>query len=229
MPEDVEPVPGALETRLHRALGPARGSSGAGDPAPARTSVLARIRQRRRLRLQVATGGLVAVLGLAVTLPLAIRGGNPSPSSEGAVASPAVGPRRAPASQTTSATCRAGANGTPMPCGVVGPAVFGTATNAGNPLRATHPIDLRIGEEATVELPVASTRVPWQPIDVASGGTASSSPVVAVHHTARRDVWTILAEHQGETVVQSTRRGCAGTAPCLAPTTIWTLHVEVTS
>jgi hypothetical protein len=244
VPEDPLAAPGDLEARLRHALGAPQGPARAGDPARTRADILARVRRRHRQRLQVAAGGLVAALGLGLTVPLAVEGGAPAqPTEKSASAGPEVPSRAAPVAQTSSATCRIGVGGPATPCGAVGTVAYGaanatpesTAASTGTAGRtapvggATRPIVLRVGERATVELPAASTHLPWQPLPADSGGAAGSHHVVAIQPTARRGLWRIVAQHGGSTVLRFTRSGCAGAGPCPDPTSIWSLYVEVTS
>lgn len=237
MPADTE----RLEARVREALSDGVAGYRGGDPAAARHHVLGGVRRLRRRRLQLATGGFVVALALVVTLPLAVSGGPATPPSRTAVA-PSMPPNvRQPVASSTEATCTVRTRGA-VPCGLFGAAaVFGTssAPASASPSStgtsaivgtAAHPLGLRVGHDAVVELPRTSPDRPWRRLRPVVDPLPHSRPIADVVPTARTGVWRIVAEHAGTAAVQAERPACSGDgATCQPGTSTWTLYVEVTS
>ncbi len=230
-----------LETRLRAALGTDLPSYGAGDAAHARANVLAGIRRRRRRRLQVAGGGLAAALGVVGALSIAVgRGPGTTPKHQYA-AGPSRAQNRQPLPAGANATCHVSGRAPVTPCGLVGSAlVFGAAPSAtpspmagrASPAAGTagHPLVLRVGQEATVELPRTSGRHPWGVLRPVLDPLPNRLPTVTVRPTDQAGAWRIVAGHVGSTTVRAERPACANHAvTCSVAASAWSLYVEVTS
>lgn len=237
MPADTE----RLEARVREALGAGVDGYRDGDLAAARDHVLGGVRRLRRQRLQVATGGFAVALALAVTLPLAVSGGPPTPTRQGAAAPTQAPGVRQPATSTTEAACVTGAKEL-VPCGMLGPtAVFGTAASPASTSpndaglstavgsAAAHPLVLRVGHEAVVALPGTSSGASWHAPRPVVDPLPHGHPIITIRPTARTGGWRIVAERVGTATVEAERSGCSGGGACPPAASTWTLYVEVTS